>query len=94
MEGKKTGKELLLGELGKYCMDISKLVFGGIILAGVMELDVDKALLFGIGFAAVLIMAVAGLLFNVLLKLEMYGTYLFFMCGSSDWCSRYHLRDI
>lgn len=31
-----------------------------------MELDVDKALLFGIGFAAVLIMAVAGLLFNVL----------------------------
>lgn len=53
MEGKKTGKELLLGELGKYCMDISKLVFGGIILAGVMELDVDKALLFGIGFAAV-----------------------------------------
>lgn len=66
MESKKTGKELLLGELGKYCMDISKLVFGGIILAGVMELDVDKALLFGIGFAAVLIMAVAGLLFNVL----------------------------
>ena len=72
MEGKKTGKELLLGELGKYCMDISKLVFGGIILAGVMELDVDKALLFGIGFAAVLIMAVAGLLFNVLFIYAIY----------------------
>lgn len=34
-------KEKFAEKLGDYCLDISKLVFGGIVLAGVMELDVN-----------------------------------------------------
>ena len=44
----------MLGELGKYCIDISKLVFGGVVLAGIMKLDVNRALLFGLGTVVVL----------------------------------------
>lgn len=38
---RKTNKQVMLGELGKYCIDISKLVFGGVVLAGIMKLDVN-----------------------------------------------------
>ena len=51
---RKTNKQVMLGELGKYCIDISKLVFGGVVLAGIMKLDVNRALLFGLGTVVVL----------------------------------------
>lgn len=40
-----------------------KLVFGGVVLAGVMDLGIDRYWLFGWGFVIVLAMAVAGLIF-------------------------------
>lgn len=52
----------MLGELGKYCIDISKLVFGGVVLAGIMKLDVNRALLFGLGTVVVLLTVSAGLI--------------------------------
>lgn len=63
MEDKrKTNKQVMLGELGKYCIDISKLVFGGVVLAGIMKLDVNRALLFGLGTVVVLLTVSAGLI--------------------------------
>ena len=62
----KESKHILFSEIGKYCTDISKLVFGGVILAGIMKLDVNQVLLFGMGFAVVLIMVIAGIPFTIL----------------------------
>ena len=55
METKTTRKGLMYKEVGKYCLDLSKLVFGGIILAGVMDLGFDliPLILVGLGFVFV-----------------------------------------
>ena len=50
-------------ELGKYCLDISKLIFGGVILAGIMNLGVEGYYLFGVGGALVAFFAVIGFTF-------------------------------
>ncbi len=62
MVEKKTNKQIMFGELGKYCIDISKLVFGGVILAGIMKLDINRILLFGLGTIIVLLTVIAGLI--------------------------------
>lgn len=54
-------KESVLQEAGKYCLDISKLVFGGVILAGIMRLDVDKYVLFSVDIIIVAFFAALGL---------------------------------
>lgn len=51
-------------EAGKYCLDLSKLVFGGIILAGIMQLGVNNVLLFSLGLAATACLALLGFMFN------------------------------
>ena len=61
-------KEAVLAEIGKFFIDIAKLVFGGIILASIMKIEVDKSLLFILGGVAVIIFALAGLLFIALSK--------------------------
>lgn len=35
-------RKALYEEAGKYLLDVSKLIFGGVILAGVMNLNVEK----------------------------------------------------
>lgn len=47
-------------ETGKYCLDMSKLIFGGVILGSIMNLGVESVFLFGIGGAFVIIFAIAG----------------------------------
>ena len=59
-------KKTLFAEIGKYCTDISKLVFGGIILAGLMDLEINRLALILSGLAVVVILAVAGVSFSVL----------------------------
>ncbi len=56
----------MFSETGKYCADISKLVFGGIILAGLMDLDINRLALIFSGLALVVLLAVAGVSFSVL----------------------------
>ena len=56
-------KRVFYKEFGNYCLDISKLVFGGIILAGIMELDISRFILFGIGATIVLLTAITGFIF-------------------------------
>lgn len=53
-------RELLYQEAGKYFLDLSKLVFGGIILAEIMNLGINETAVFGIGSIAVVILALFG----------------------------------
>lgn len=62
-------KNLLFEKFGDYCLDISKLVFGGVILAAVMQLDINTTWWFVIGGIIVCIMAFAGyVLFRIIKK--------------------------
>ena len=62
-------KETLLSESGKFLIDIAKLVFGGIILAGIMKFEsINTTLLYSIGGTAVMICFVAGLVLMTLSK--------------------------
>ena len=56
-------KELMYKEVGKYCLDLSKLVFGGVILAGVMDLGFDliPLILVGLGFVFVFVFGAMGM---------------------------------
>lgn len=60
---KQKKRELMMQESGKYCLDMSKLIFGGVILAGIMNLGVDEGLLIGTGGLLVFSFAVAGFVF-------------------------------
>ena len=48
-------------ELGKYLLDISKLVFAGVILAGIMSSNINKWVLFLIGGVVCIITLLFGL---------------------------------
>ena len=63
MQMKQKKRELMMQEYGKYCLDMSKLIFGGVILAGIMNLGVDSALLFGLGGVLVMLFAITGFVF-------------------------------
>lgn len=55
-------KKTMFAEMGKYCLDLSKLVFGGVILTAIMDLDVSKSHLILMGILAVVIFASVGAL--------------------------------
>ena len=48
-------------ELGKFLVDIAKLVFAGVILAGIMDEGIDRKILFMTGSAVVVSFALTGL---------------------------------
>ena len=48
-------------EAGKFCLDIAKLVFGGVILAGIMQQGIEFNSLFLSGLGVVLLFFVFGL---------------------------------
>lgn len=65
----KDRKQTLLAETGSFLIDIAKLVFGGVILAGIMEYEtIDQALLFIIGAIVVSCSFLGGLVLTVLSK--------------------------
>ncbi len=41
-------------EAGKFCLDVAKLVFAGVILAGIMKEDADTTILYVIGVVVVM----------------------------------------
>lgn len=62
-------KETLFAEIGAFLVDISKLVFGGIILAGIMEFEtINQTTLFIIGSIVVVACFCIGLAFVVYSK--------------------------
>lgn len=52
---KKTRKEFYL-EASKYLSDITKLIFGGVILTNILNFNIDKRTTFVIGFMTVIIL--------------------------------------
>ena len=59
-------KRELYDKFSDYTLDLSKLVFGGVILAGVMGLSVNPNILFGLGTVSVIILSILGFTFIVL----------------------------
>lgn len=55
-------------ELGKYFIDISKLVFGGVVLSQVLNISQNKILIIALGLMASIIFALIG--FMILKKLK------------------------
>ena len=53
----------MMQEYGKYSLDMSKLIFGGVILAGIMNLGVEDFYLFGVGGILVAAFATIGFIF-------------------------------
>ena len=64
MSKKMTRKERqeLFAQANKFFVDIAKLVFGGVILAGILKQDVDFRMLIGGGVIVMAIMLYAGYL--------------------------------
>ena len=64
---KKEKRNFLLNEWSKYCLDISKLIFAGVILAGIMKKDIkDYTLLFTIGgLEFIIVLAVGFILLSI-----------------------------
>jgi len=57
----KDGIYALAFEGGKFCLDMAKLIFAGVILAGIMEEDINARILYIIGVVIVLFFIVFGL---------------------------------
>lgn len=70
MVAKEDRKRNFAEKFGDYCLDMSKLIFGGVVLAGIMELDVNPYWLFGIGLFIVILFAIAGFLMDELFNLK------------------------
>ena len=85
-------KTTLWSEGGKFCLDLAKLIFGGIILASIMKKDIDTGKLLVFGALITMFLAVCGF-FLILMskdkkrKENKYGTISIygFFC-SACWC--------
>jgi hypothetical protein len=62
---RKTTSKLCL-EASKYSLDLSKLVFGGVILSGIMGMNINRIYLLSVGFITVFLTAMLGLILFVL----------------------------
>jgi len=59
-QGTDDGRETLALEGGKFCLDVAKLVFAGVILAGIMKEDANTTILYSIGVVVVMFFVVFG----------------------------------
>lgn len=60
----------LYKDLGKDCLDLSKLVFGGVILAGLMQMEFDRFFVLMIGGCMVALLGYGGFVCIYLSKRE------------------------
>lgn len=56
----------LYDKFSSYALDLSKLIFGGVILAGIMGMEVNTTLLFFIGTLSIIILTLLGYIFIIL----------------------------
>ena len=64
----------ILSELGKFFIDIAKLVFGGVIVVNIMQYDlVNRWTILYVGIAAMLVSFSAGLFFLSIAEKKMKG---------------------
>lgn len=57
----KSKKQVLGTETGKFCLDVAKLIIGGVILASIVKKDLDPILLISVGFIFVIVLTGLGL---------------------------------
>ena len=62
----KESRKKILDESAKYAMDISKLIFGGVVLSVIMKNDLDPWLLYGFGISATILTFVAGVILYII----------------------------
>ena len=73
---------MLCEKFGDYCLDLSKLIFGGVILAAIMQLDINIVWLFVVGTVIVALTHTPGIFYIECLKDNSYGIIDFpFVCG-------------
>jgi hypothetical protein len=75
--------------LGKYCLDLSKLVFGGAIISAIMKESISLFWIIPLGGMVVAILALAG--FLLMKKINNYGFIGFIWYGRVVWHRRYYL---
>ena len=80
-------KTTLWSEGGKFCLDLAKLIFGGIILASIMKKDIDTGKLLVFGALITMFLAVCGFFLILMSKENKYGTISIygFFCFAC-WC--------
>lgn len=61
-------KRSLFEEGYKFCFDVVKLIIGGVILAGIMQEDIDRTSLYGWGIFFIFILASLGVYFLIMSK--------------------------
>ena len=49
---------MLCEKFGDYCLDLSKFIFGGVILAAIMQLDINTVWLFVVGTVIVALVVI------------------------------------
>ena len=82
-------------KLGDLCFDFAKLIFGGVILAAIMQLEINTAWLFTIGFVFVLLAVVFGCILFVLSNKKQitYGVDLFYFSFWNIDVGRHYLGN-
>ncbi len=68
MKLRKEDKRTLFAEASKFCLDIAKLIIGGVLLASIMKEDIDKVTLYILGVLMVLVFTALGFLFLLISK--------------------------
>ena len=61
-------KRTLFAEASKFCLDIAKLIVGGVLLASIMKEDLDKVILYTLGVLMVLFFTLIGFVFLLISK--------------------------
>lgn len=61
----KANKRKIYLKASDFLLDLAKLVFGGIILTGIVDIEINKAYLFVFGMAVVIVMCILGYLMLV-----------------------------
>jgi len=80
-------------EASKFVLDIAKLVFAGIILGGIMDMDISKAALLSVGGIVAFILTIGGayLYYKAIKKYEAYGVFNILRSCWSIWPWYYRL---
>ena len=61
VEAKPVKKHPIAKKMGDFCIDVAKLIIGGVILAGIMKQDIDFALLIVVGLGVVAMFIMLGI---------------------------------
>ena len=61
-------KRTLFAEASKFCLDIAKLIIGGVLLASIVKEDIDKVTLYSMGVLMVLFFTLIGFAFLLISK--------------------------